>query len=103
MIIPSFLQPGAKVSLVATSGAVKELAALEKGVEIWRSRGYQVEFSENWSNRLGYLAGSDEQRRQALAQTWQDDDCQAILCARGGYGSARLLEIGHGQKLTRNG
>jgi muramoyltetrapeptide carboxypeptidase len=92
MIIPSFLQPGAKVSLVATSGAVKELAALEKGVEIWRSRGYQVEFSENWANRLGYLAGSDEQRRQALAQAWQDPDCQAILCARGGYGSARLLE-----------
>jgi muramoyltetrapeptide carboxypeptidase len=92
MIIPPFLQPGAKVSVVATSGAVKELAALEKGVEIWRSRGYRVEFSENWANRLGYLAGSDDQRRQALAQAWQDPDCQAILCARGGYGSARLLE-----------
>jgi len=57
MIIPSFLQPGAKVSLVATSGAVKELAALEKGVEIWRSRGYQVEFSEYLSNILVYHSG----------------------------------------------
>jgi muramoyltetrapeptide carboxypeptidase len=92
MIIPPFLQSGAKVLVVATSGTVKELTALEKGVEIWRSRGYQVEFSDNWDIRLGYLAGSDAQRRQALAQAWNDPDCQAILCARGGYGSARLLE-----------
>lgn len=92
MIIPPFLQSGAKVSVVATSGTVKELAVLEKSLEIWRSRGYRVEFSDNWASRWGYLAGSDELRRQALAQVWEDPDCQAILCARGGYGSARLLE-----------
>ncbi|HEY9652701.1 MAG TPA: LD-carboxypeptidase, partial [Coleofasciculaceae cyanobacterium] len=42
--------------------------------------------------RDGYLAGSDTQRRHQLAQAWNDPECKGILCARGGYGSARLLE-----------
>jgi muramoyltetrapeptide carboxypeptidase len=92
MIIPPFLQSGDRVCVVATSGALKEFEALEQGVEIWRSRGYVVQWGQYWDSRYGYLAGTDDQRRQALRETWVDPDCKAILCARGGYGSARLLE-----------
>lgn len=90
--IPPFLSPGDRVQVVAPSGALKEREAFEKGIEIWRSRGYLVELGSNWDAHFGYLAGTDSQRRQALARSWQNRDCQAILCARGGYGSARLLE-----------
>ncbi len=90
--LPQFLKPGDLVRVVATSGALKELEAFKKGVEIWRSRGYRVELGSNWNIRYGYLAGTDTQRRNALSQAWQDPECKAILCARGGYGSARLLE-----------
>ncbi len=89
---PPFLKPGDLVRVVAPSGALKELEAFEKGVEIWRSRGYRVELGSNWNVQYGYLAGTDTQRRQALAKAWKDPNCKAILCARGGYGSARLLE-----------
>jgi muramoyltetrapeptide carboxypeptidase len=92
MLIPPFLQPGDVVRVVATSGALKEFDALEKGVEIWRSRGYSVTFGRHYQARNGYLAGTDEQRRQDLRDAWLDPDCRAILCARGGYGSTRLLE-----------
>jgi muramoyltetrapeptide carboxypeptidase len=92
MLIPPFLQPGDVVRVVATSGALKEFEALEKGVEIWRSRGYVVTFSPHYSARNGYLAGTDQQRRQDLRDAWLDPDCRAILAARGGYGSTRLLE-----------
>jgi muramoyltetrapeptide carboxypeptidase len=92
MIVPPFLQSGDMARVVATSGALKELAAFEKGVEIWRSRGYRVTFGQNYDVRNGYLAGTDEQRRQDLQDAWLDPDCKVILCARGGYGSARLLE-----------
>jgi muramoyltetrapeptide carboxypeptidase len=90
--LPPFLKPGDLVKVVAPSGALKEFEAFEKGVEIWRSRGYRVELGSNWDARLGYLAGDDHRRRQALAEAWNDPECKAILCARGGYGSARLLE-----------
>jgi muramoyltetrapeptide carboxypeptidase len=90
--LPSPLQPGDKVKVIAPSGALKELEALEKGLEIWRSRGYKVELGSNWHSHYGYLAGNDNQRRQALVEAWCDPECKAILCLRGGYGGARLLE-----------
>jgi muramoyltetrapeptide carboxypeptidase len=90
--LPPALKPGDRVTVIAPSGALKEFEALEKGLAIWRSRGYQVELGSNWNYRHGYLAGDDHQRREALAQAWSDRNCQAILCVRGGYGGARLLE-----------
>lgn len=91
-IFPPPLQSGDRVTVVAPSGALKELTNFEKGVEIWRSRGYDVEFGLNWQERDGYLAGNDLKRRQALQMAWNDPQCKAILCVRGGYGSMRLLE-----------
>ncbi len=90
---PPFLQVGDLVRVIAPSGALKEFAAFEQSIEIWRSRGYRVERGSQWQANYGYLAGTDDQRRQALLEAWQDPECKAILCARGGYGSTRLLEV----------
>ncbi len=92
LTLPPYLQPGDRVTVISTSGALKEMAAFEKGLAVWRSQGYQVELGKYWDQREGYLAGTDEQRRQALLEAWQNPDCKAILCTRGGYGSMRLLE-----------
>jgi len=90
--LPPPLQPGDLLRVIAPSGALREFEAFQKGVEIWRSRGYRVELLSNWDAREGYLAGTDIERRHQLAEAWQDPECKGILCARGGYGSARLLE-----------
>ncbi|MBE9197112.1 LD-carboxypeptidase [Synechocystis sp. LEGE 06083] len=89
---PPPLQPGDRLTVVSPSGSLRELAALQKGIEIWRSWGYEVTFSQGYKNRQGYLAGTDQQRRQDLLNAWLDPQCKGILCSRGGYGSARLLE-----------
>lgn len=90
--LPPPLKPGDLLRVIAPSGAMREFEAFQRGVEIWRSHGYRVELQDNWDARDGYLAGSDSQRRHQLAQAWEDPECKGILCARGGYGSARLLE-----------
>ncbi len=77
--------------VIAPSGALREREAFERGVEIWRSRGYKIETTEI-DKRWGYLAGTDENRHQQLFTAWNDPECRGILCARGGYGSARILE-----------
>lgn len=89
---PEPLQPGDRLTVVSPSGSLRELADLQKGVEIWRSWGYEVTFSQGYENREGYLAGTDQQRRQDLKNAWLDPECKGIICSRGGYGSARLLE-----------
>lgn len=90
--IPPPLVPGDRVCIVAPSGAVKNRERFDRGVEIWRSRGYELKLGQYWNEQNGYLAGTDDQRRQDLAAAWLDPECKAIACARGGYGCTRLLE-----------
>jgi muramoyltetrapeptide carboxypeptidase len=66
--------------------------AFQKGVEIWRSHGYQVELGCGYDNHWGYLAGTDQHRREQLLAALNEPNCRGILCLRGGYGGARLLE-----------
>ncbi len=93
--LPPYLQPGDLVTAIAPSGTLKEFEALEAGLKIWRSRGYQIELGDNWQSNCGYLAGNDHDRKQALIKAWHNPQCKAIICIRGGYGSARLLENWH--------
>jgi muramoyltetrapeptide carboxypeptidase len=89
---PLSLQPGDLLRVIAPSGTLRELEPFQRGVEIWRSRGYRVELTPGYDDRWGYLAGTDVDRRQQLLTALKDPDCRGILCARGGYGGARLLE-----------
>ena len=40
-----------------------------------------------------YLAADDEQRAAELTEAWMDSEVSLIICARGGYGSARVLPL----------
>lgn len=91
-LLPPPLKAGDLLRVIAPSGALREFEAFNQGVEIWKSRGYRIKISDNIDNRHGYLAGTDAQRRQQLATAWQDPECKGILCARGGFGSTRILE-----------
>jgi muramoyltetrapeptide carboxypeptidase len=89
---PAPLKPGDRLYVIAPSGTLREREAFQRGVELWRSQGYQVELSPGYDGRWGYLAGTDLERRSQLEAALKDPDCRGILCARGGYGGARLLE-----------
>ena len=62
-------------------------------VKVLQSMGYKVRFGPHARTQYGYLAGTDEERAQDVNDFFADDTVQAILCARGGYGSARLLDL----------
>ena len=105
--LPPLLKPGDLVIAIAPSGALKTTDALAKGIEIWQQRGYRVEcgyrveLGSNYQSFSGYLAGSDRQRREDLKTAWHNPECKAILCIRGGYGGARLLEDWSWQQSER--
>ena len=89
---PAPLTPGDLLYAISPSGALRETAKFEAGLQIWCDRGYQVELSPTYDKRWGYLAGTDNQRRQQLLDALTDSKYQGILCVRGGYGGTRLLE-----------
>ncbi|MBW4645025.1 MAG: LD-carboxypeptidase [Goleter apudmare HA4340-LM2] len=96
-ILPAPLKPGDLLRVIAPSGALREFEAFERSLEIWRSRGYCVEILPTIDEQWGYLAGKDDSRRHQLATAWNDPNCRGILCARGGFGSTRILENWHWQ------
>jgi muramoyltetrapeptide carboxypeptidase len=90
--MPPFLQKGDLIKIIAPSGALKNIETIEKSIKIWSDRGYNLEFTPHYQNRLGYLAGNDQERKSDLTQAWLDPHCKAIICVRGGYGTMRILE-----------
>jgi muramoyltetrapeptide carboxypeptidase len=89
---PLPLKSGDLLHVISPSGRLRERARLDRGIEIWRERGYRVEVVTEVMQGWGYLAGTDAARRAQLAAAWADPECRAILCVRGGYGGMRLLE-----------
>ncbi len=89
---PAPLKPGDLLRVIAPSGTLREMSAFQQGVDVWRDRGYRVELTPGFDDQYGYLAGTDANRRTQLEIALKDPECKGILCARGGYGGARLLE-----------
>ncbi len=54
--------------------------------------GYRVRFGENAFCQYGYFAGTDEARAADVNTFFLDETVAALLCLRGGYGAARVLD-----------
>ncbi len=78
---------------IAAPASPFDSESFQKGVEILKTAGFQVSCSSGIYEREAYLAGSDQNRARSLNDLWADSGVAAILCARGGYGSLRLLEL----------
>jgi len=86
------LQPGARVALVAPAGVIRRKEDLDRACENVQSFGWTPIVGANVRRRVGYLAGTDEERLADLNSALRDDEIDAVWCIRGGYGSMRLLD-----------
>ena len=89
-ISPPRLTPGDGIGIVAPAGPVNP-SEIQPGIALLESKGYQVFPGSHLYDRLGYLAGDDQVRLQDLHTMFENDRVKVILCARGGYGTLRLL------------
>jgi muramoyltetrapeptide carboxypeptidase len=92
-IKPDRLSLGDMIGIVAPASAPAGPKVLERAVETIRGLGFRVRLAPNAWKRFGFLAGSDRERAADLMRMFQDQRVKAILCVRGGYGSARLLPL----------
>ncbi|WP_179106501.1 S66 peptidase family protein [Terribacillus halophilus] len=89
---PSAWKKGDTIGIVAPAGPIKQ-EELQRGIEIIQSLGLSVKLGKHVYDKYGYLAGSDADRAADLNQMFQDDEVKGIICARGGYGSGRIVEL----------
>ncbi|KYK43862.1 hypothetical protein A1D31_37755 [Bradyrhizobium liaoningense] len=60
--------------------------------DLLESLGFQVELGRHVFDRLGYLAGRDEDRLADLNDALNDPDVRAIVATRGGKGAYRIAD-----------
>jgi muramoyltetrapeptide carboxypeptidase len=89
---PTRIRTGDVVGVIAPGGALDE-ARLHAGVRVLEGWGLSVEVGGAALARQAYLAGEDEARREDLQRMIEDARVRAIFCARGGYGSQRIVPL----------
>lgn len=92
-IKPKNLTKGDTIAFIAPAGSVKDPSAIERAKVFFESLGYNVVFSKHLFNSLNYLSDIDENRLYDLHWAFKSKDIDAIICARGGYGCLRLIDM----------
>lgn len=86
------LSPGDKIGIVASARKINQ-PDVEFASNLLSSWGFNVSLSRNiYSPHHSYLSGTDEERLQDIQSMIDNPEIRCILCARGGYGSTRILD-----------
>lgn len=91
MICPPFLKSGDTVAIVAPARKVSP-AEMLPAIELLGSWGLKVITGKNLYGSQNQYSGTDEERLADLQQMLDDTDVKAIFCARGGYGTLRIID-----------
>lgn len=82
---------GDKVGIVAPGRKVS-VNDINAATKIFTSWGFEIELAPNlFSEEHPYLSSSDAKRADDFQQMLDDDRIKAIICARGGYGTTRII------------
>lgn len=88
---PPFLRAGDTIAIVTTARHVDEKIILPS-IKVFESWGLNVVLSQNIYDKKDALAGDDMTRASALQKLLDDDSIRAIIGARGGYGTVRIID-----------
>lgn len=91
MYRPASLKPGDTIGIVCTARKItlEEIDTAVKTIENW---GFKVRIGDNIGAEDCQYAGSDDVRSSAIQKLLDDPEVKAIICAKGGYGTVRVLD-----------
>lgn len=92
-----FLKPerlcfGDTVGIIAPASPPQDPKAVDRAAAALVRFGFKPKLAKNVRARLGFLAGTDRERAADLMAMFADKKVKAIICLRGGYGVARILD-----------
>ena len=87
---PKRLEKGDTIALVSPGSYITE-EEKQESINNIQSLGFKVVYSDKLMQKNGFFSATDKERASDLNEMFARDDVQAIICARGGYGCARIL------------
>ena len=101
MIIPPKLKIGDTIGIVSTARKIS-LDELTPAIDIIKSWGLQIKLGANLFEEYHQFSGTIAQRTSDLQTMIDDDSINAILCARGGYGTVQIIDQINFTELKKN-
>jgi len=98
---PSFLKPNEKIGIVATARKIS-LEEIQVATNKFNEWGLEVLLGENLFHEDHQYSGTDAERTSDLQQMLDDDSVRAIVIARGGYGTVRIIDHLNFDKFIKN-
>lgn len=93
LIQPPYLKKGDTVAIVAPSGILKNREReVQQAVALLKNWGLHAVVGKHVFSKSNHFAGTDEERCEDLQSAMDDSTISAIWCARGGYGTVRILD-----------
>ncbi len=89
--IPPYLKPGDSIGICSPAGHTT-FAQLQPAIQVIESWGFKTKTGSSIGKRDYSMGGTDAQRAADLQQMLDDPEIKAIMCARGGYGTIRIID-----------
>jgi len=89
---PNRLRRGDTIGVIAPASTTSDPHSVDGAIAALERLGFRAKLGPNARKRWGFLAGSDRERASDLMKMFADRSVSAIVCLRGGYGTARLLQ-----------
>ncbi|MFM9908774.1 MAG: LD-carboxypeptidase [Chitinophagaceae bacterium] len=90
-ITPDYLKKGDILAITSPAGYVTE-EAIKPAIAQIESWGLKIKLGNSIGKRDFCFGGTDTERTADFQQLIDDPTIKAILCARGGYGSVRIID-----------
>ncbi len=93
LIQPPYLKAGDTVAIVAPSGILKNREKeINQAKALLKSWGLNVVVGDNVFKKANHFAGTDNERAEDFQKALDTPNIKAIWCARGGYGTVRMID-----------
>lgn len=93
MIQPPYLKVGDTVAIVAPAGILKNREVeINTAKTLLKKWGLHAVTGQHIFNQAHHFAGTDDERCEDFQNALNNPNIRAIWCARGGYGSVRILD-----------
>ena len=100
-VLPRRLEKGDTIGIVAPASPF-DRDKFQQGNAVLESMGFKTAFNNNLFKKTGYLAGSDSHRALQMNRFFADKKINGIVCARGGFGSIRVLSLLDYKSIRKN-
>jgi muramoyltetrapeptide carboxypeptidase len=101
MVTPSYLLPGDTVGIVSTARKLTK-EELTPGLDLLTQWGLRYKLGNTIGAEKDQFAGDDSLRAADFQAMMDDPDVKAIWCARGGYGTVRIIDALDFKKFSNN-